>query len=132
MSKAELAEKLTAASKHIPTQDVMRILTAFAEARVELAKTERDIVKIEATREVLVAELRLKHEVIHAALGQIFGERRYALDQPFALIERGMASNDRELIIAGLNGVGNIVSSSPFADLDKLGRLLESGTKIEI
>lgn len=132
MSQDELAKKFEAATKHIPAADVARVLKTFAEARVELAKTARDITRIEAKRDVLITEMQLKYGLIHAALGEIFAERRAALDQHFEIIERGMANNDRELVVAGLNGVANIVSSSPFADLDRLGQLLNSGQTIEI
>jgi hypothetical protein len=132
MSKDELVNRLAAAARHIPTADVARVLKTFAHARVELAKTERDIIKIEATRDMLIAEMNLKYGVIQAALGEIFAERRGALDRHFKVIERGLESNDRDLIVAGLTGVANIVGSSPFADLDRLGQLLNSGSSIEI
>lgn len=132
MNKEEIARRLEAAAEHIPAADVARVLEAFARARVELAQTERDIIRIEATRDVLIAEMQMRHSLIHEALGAVFAERRDALDRHFEIIERGMEREDRELVVAGLNGVANIVTSSPFADLDKLGRLLDRGETIEI
>jgi len=132
MNTEEIARRLDAAAEHIPAADVAKVLDTFAQARVELAQTERDIVRIEATRDLLITEMQMRYGLIHKALGAVFAERREALDRHFEIIERGMESEDRQLVVAGLNGVANIVSSSPFSDLDKLGRLLDSGGTIEI
>lgn len=127
-----IIQRLQGAARYLPAADLTRVLRSLAEMRTEQARTEREIAKIEATRDVLIAELQLKYGLIHAALSEIFDERRAAMEKHFAIIDRGIATNDRALIVAGLNGVASIVNTSPFADFDKLGKLLESGGTIEI
>lgn len=132
MNKQQIAAKLAAASKHLPRQDVARVLTAFAQASSQIAQSQQNVVLIEAQRDLLVAELNLKFGVIHAAIGAIFSERRAALDAHFAVIQDGIKRNDRERILAGMDAVGQIVKGSPFADLNELAQLLKSNIEIKI
>lgn len=131
MNKQQVA-KLAAAAKHMPTPDIARVLVAFAQAGSQLAQSQQNVKLIESQRALLIAELNHRCGAIHAALGAVFAERRAALDSHFSVIQQGMKANDRELILAGMNAVGEIVSSSPFVDLDNLSKLLESNAEIEI
>lgn len=132
MTNQALASKIGEAIKSIPAQDLSRILTAFAEARSEIAKSNVEIARIEASRDVLVLELTSRYGAIRAAMDALFAERRAALESHFAVIDHGIASNDRSLIVAGMTAVGDIVRSSPFDDLSRFGQLLNSGETIEI
>ena len=81
---------------------------------------------------MVLTEITKRYELYQSVFDHIFDERKQAIDRHFDIIDRGIAANDKDLIIQGLKGLSTIVSSSPFANLQELSELLESGRKVEI
>jgi hypothetical protein len=50
----------------------------------------------------------------------------------FEIINQGIERNNRELVLAGLQGLNHLVSTSPFADAANLSRMLENNVTIEL
>jgi hypothetical protein len=82
-------------------------------------------------RDVLLTEIRRKYDLYEKVFEHIFAERKMAIHKSFEIIDRGLESNDRELISSGLH-ISKIVSSSPFSDLQALSNSLENNKFIEI
>jgi hypothetical protein len=132
LNKNRVLVKLDGISKILPAADALSFFNSLMEAYREEQNIRRDIAKIEAIRDVVLSEITNRYELYHRVFDRIFDERKEAIDRHFGIIDRGIAANDNELIIQGLQGLSAIVSSSPFANLQELSSLLESGQKVEI
>src|SRR5437016_1744730 len=115
LSKNQALVKLDGISKVMPAADVLSLFTSLMEAYREEQYLRRDLAKIEAMRDVVLTEITKRYELYHRVFDRIFGERKEAIDRHFDIIDRGIAANDKELIVQGLKGLSTIVSSSPFA-----------------
>ena len=127
-SKNVFAELL----KHLPREDVLAFFKLMAEVRRDLAETERDIRRIDARRDVLLAQIQSRHLLLEQAMGHIFAERRAVIEKHFSVIDHGIQKGDRDIINTGLGGLADLVCSNPFQDLAALSSSLNSGETIEI
>jgi len=130
--KSDMLVRLAEVRDLVPTQEVTAFVSAVLDARKELAKSEVDLERIQATREVALTQIRLKHDLYRQAFERIFDERRDAIQKHFEILEKGMAADDKELILGALKGLGQIVAASPFSDLKALADALEGGQSIQI
>jgi hypothetical protein len=111
---------------------IVMTLKDFYELYKEHEQTNREIKKYEETKNILVAEMNLHYQLIHDAMNRVFSERKETIDKFFGIIETGIKEKNDQYVLAGLKGVSEIVSTSPFSNLETLGNLLNSGKKIEI
>lgn len=130
--KQSVMAKMGEVQKLVPTQDALAFMKAIMEARRDEAQSRVEMEKVMAAREVALTQIRSKHELYRQVFDRIFDERRDAIAKHFEIIDRGIASNNQELILGALKGLGQIVAASPFSDLNVLAAALESGAKIEI
>jgi hypothetical protein len=124
--------KLNEITKYVPGADVFAFFNNLLEAHKEEQKTQREIARIAAVKDVVLAEITNRYQLYRTVFDRIFDERKEAIDRHFDIIDRGIAGGDKQLILAGLEGLSRIVSSSPFANIQELSKLLESGKKIEL
>ena len=126
------ASQLERLSKVMPAKDVLAFFDRLIEAKRDIAKSEEAIARLETAREVAILEITRKYDLLHEVFEEVFSDRRDAISKHFDIVEKGIQSDNRDLILGGLKGLAEIVSSSPFANVQELARLLESSTKIEI
>ncbi|WP_394838668.1 hypothetical protein LVJ94_17395 [Pendulispora rubella] len=124
-------EKLGAVKGLVPTADALRFLTALMDARKEEVRSRVELAKIEAARATAISQIRARADLYRQVFDRIFDERREFIEKHFEIIARGMASNDESLILNGLNGLGKIVATSPFANLASIAEVLEGDKEIE-
>ena len=130
--KNDMIVRLAEVRDLLPAQEVTAFMSALLEARRDLAKSEVDLAKVEAAREVALAQIRLKYDLYRQVFQRIFDERRDAIEKHFEILAKGMEKDDRELVLGALKGLGQIVATSPFSDLKALAEALETGQRIEI
>lgn len=130
--KLPIPGKLGDLAKHLPIPDITKFFTNLTDAYKESKLTEREIAKITAQKEVILAEISARHETYRLVFERIFAERKEVIDRFFDVIDKGIAAEDKQVILAGLEGLSRIVSASPFANIEQLSRLLESGRQIEL
>lgn len=94
--------------------------------------TEREVAKIQAQKEVLITEIEKKYDLYHEIFAQIFEERKAAIVKSFEIIDKGLNEGNKELVSSGMQGLSKIVSTSPFANLEQLSRMIEGNKVIEI
>ena len=104
----------------IPAEEIPRLFAMLLECKKESEMTKREIKKFESMKEVMIQEIAGKYNFYEFFFSKIFAERQDVIRKDFQIIDEGMRSNNRELISAGLNGLSQVVASSPFKDLDKL------------
>jgi len=116
----------------IPAADVLELVKTLGDAYAESQVTEREIARISAQKEILLKEIDQKYELYHKVFDKLFSERKVAVDKSFEIIDKGLEADDKELISMGLKSLSQIVSSSPFSDVDKLSKMLEGNQTITI
>ena len=124
--------KLNEVTQYMPVTDVLSFFKQLLGAFQEYQQTERDVARICAEKEVILKEITRRYDLYHAIFDRIFDERKEVIDKFFDIIDHGITSNDGQLVLAGVGGLARVVSSSPFANIQELSKLLESGRKIEI
>jgi len=124
--------KLGKSLEKFPVPDALAFFKMLADAYKEEQITKREIEKIHAIREVLIEQTRNKHDIIRTVCESIFTERKIAIDKIFSVIDKGIESNNTDVITKGLESLSEIVKESPFKDIQSISNLLESGGKIEM
>lgn len=125
-------KKLNSVSKVMPTADALAFMNQLQDAYTTYRQTEVQLKTIEAQREVLITEIQQRYDLYHKVFDNIFDERKMAINKSFEIIDEGLKNNDRELVNIGMQGLSKVVSSSPFANIEQLTNLIESGQKIQI
>ena len=123
MSGKEITEILKTAAP-IPAEEIPRLFEMLLECRKESEMTKREMKKYDSMKEIMIREITGKYSFYEFFFSRIFAERQDAIKKDFEIIDEGMKKNNRELLTAGVTGLSHIVASSPFADIDKLRRML--------
>lgn len=116
----------------VPSEDVLELMRILSEAYREGQQCQRDLELINAQKEVILTEIHEKYALYHYVFEKIFDERKDAINKSFEIIDKGIEENDRCLTELGLKSLSQIVTSSPFSDLDKLSKLLDENHTIMI
>lgn len=125
-------KKLNEVSDIIPKADALDFFNKMQYAYVTYRETEVQLKTIEAQRDVLITEIKERYELYHKVFDNIFEERKMAINKSFEIIDEGLKNNDRDLVNIGMQGLSKVVSSSPFANVEQLTQMIESGQKIQI
>ena len=80
----------------------------------EKRKTEEAMSKVEMAKTIA------KYQVSKQFITETFSERREALSHDYKVLDDAIAKGDREMIIAAMSKIGDIVTSSPLKDLEAL------------
>ncbi|MDR1930552.1 MAG: hypothetical protein LBQ44_07995 [Treponema sp.] len=110
----------------IPAEEIPRFFELLLECQHESEITKREIEKLSSMKEVMIREITGKYSFYEFFFNRIFAERQEAIKKDFEIIDKGIKENNRELLSAGISGLSQVVASSPFTDLDKLRKMLES------
>jgi hypothetical protein len=140
MNKINLASKAKAnLSKAIPkgmsiaeATNILGSLTEIKKHQADIKKSEAEIKMLQVKEKLLVEEMSKKYELYHKVFNTIFKERSESINKSFDIIDKGLETDDKDLISMGLTSLSTVVASSPFANLNELGNLLESGNSIEL
>jgi hypothetical protein len=110
----------------IPAEEIPRLFEFLLACQKESEMTKREEKKYEAMKEVMIREITGKYTFYEFFFSRIFAERQEVIKKDFEIIDKGMKENNRDLVSAGVSGLSRVVASSPFADMDKLRRMLET------
>ena len=124
MQGKELA-KMFDMSSQIPGEDIKKLFKLMVNSRKESEITKREIKKYESMKDVMIQEITGKYKFYEFYFNKIFAERGEAIKKDFEIIDRGIKENNRDLISAGVSGLSQVVSSSPFTDMDKIMKMIE-------
>ena len=73
----------------------------------------RDIEAIKAKRDVELARIVAGFKICNEVLDKTFGERAGALEKHYQTLDKALESGNNELVIAALQGISGIVTTSP-------------------
>lgn len=64
---------------------------------------------------------------------KVFAERSLSLNKHYEVLDKALKSNDRDLIIASLQGISSIVVANPIEQIGEYLRMLQdSGTRLKL
>ena len=116
--------KILKNSGPIPADEIPRLFEMLLECQRESELTKREIKKYDSMKDVMIQEITGKYTFYEFLFSKIFDERREAIHKDFQIIDEGIKKNNRDLITTGVDGLSQVVASSPIADMDKLRRTL--------
>ena len=131
-NSGQALKRLEQVSDIVPSADVLNFFNKLTDAYKEAKVTEREIAKVQAQKEVLLSEIEKKYDLYHKVFDRIFDERRVAIAKSFEIIDKGLQDGNKDLISIGMQGLSTVVSSSPFANIEQLSRMIEGNRMIEI
>jgi len=128
-----ISGKMAPVKDLMPQGDVLEFFSKLTDAYTESQITSREIAAVQAQKEIIIQEIESKYELYHKVFDRLFDERKVAITKSFEIIDKGLASGDRELIGMGLQTLSQVVTTSPFADIAQLSKTLnKKDTIIEI
>lgn len=81
--------------------------------------------QIKAITELELAKTVATYKVLHEFLTSTFSERHEALQKHYDILDDAIRKGDKEIILASLNGIGNIVTTSPLSELQRLAQIFD-------
>lgn len=97
----------------------------------EQEQTKRE--EIAVKRELILEHIQAQRDVMMEAIKCTFAEREKVIEKHFNLIDQAVASNDNQQLAMALQGVTEVIKSSPFAafaDLQQTQRALQDPSHI--
>jgi len=126
MQEKELVRIFDNASS-LPAEDIKKLFEMLSESRKESEITKREIKKYEYMKDIMIQEITGKYKFYEFFFTKVFAERGEAIKKDFEIIDRGMKENNREMISSGVQNLSRVVTASPFTDMDKIKKLIETG-----
>lgn len=127
MHLADVEEALQYRDMYLGKLDAIRdiggMVTDIVKSGLDVWKTskiiERDIRALEVKSNIELSKIAAKYDICQSALMGIFGERKDALKKHYEIMDQALKANDRDLVIASLKGVSDIVTTRPLEDFNK-------------
>ena len=110
-------------------QNVSDLLNKAGDAFIESKKIDNENLKLKNELAVIVSDFKIKQGYLNA----IFNERSRIIDKHFEIIDKGIRENNDELILRGLRGASEFVSTNPLDNFDAFKNiLLDKNTPLEL
>lgn len=84
-------------------------------------------VEIEAKRDVAIESIRSQKEIVMFTLTNIFKERGASLEKMFETLDKGIETNNADIINAALSGIVSVIKKCPFESFNDFNAKLSSG-----
>ena len=73
-----------------------------------------------------IAEMTQRYQLCRDVLSAVFSERQTALNAHYATLDKALQSDDKELIIASLEGISSIVEKNPLESFKEFTKVLDN------
>lgn len=73
-----------------------------------------------------IAEMTQRYQLCRDVLSAIFSERQTALNAHYATLDKALQSDDKDLIIASLEGISSIVEKNPLESFKEFTQVLDN------
>lgn len=107
-----------------PNAAALQAFSILVKANNDYKKTkEAEITKrqaISAWRDTRIQDLQNRREILEQYLKERFTERKFAIEEMFERLDRGITEGNDQLISGALGAIVSIAAQSPLADVDKL------------
>ena len=116
----------------INTQDVKTVFLTLLDYKNRSEELQFEREKLAAFTKLTAKKMKRQYDLYEFVVTEIFKGRDKAIKKTFEVIDAGMKENDLQKINLGLLALSNIVTKSPFGDIDKFNKMIESGNDIVI
>lgn len=93
---------------------------------IENKRLNNQLKLIESHNNREIYRISEKYETVKQTLQFIFGERQTALNAHYAVLDKAIKSDDRELIIKSLQGISSIVSQHPLENFSEFRQIWDN------
>lgn len=124
MGKIQILDKIPSQPAAIPVQAASSAFSSLIETHHEykkiaaVEKTKREA--ISAWKDVRLTELKNQQKILREYLEYTFQERRQMIDGLFDALDKGLETNNLDVINGAINGIVNIAKDSPLQQVDNL------------
>jgi hypothetical protein len=110
-------------------QNTTDLLNKAGNIYIESKRIDNDNLKLKNELATIVSDFKIKQGYLHA----IFEERSRIIDKHFEVIDKGIRENNDDLILKGLRGASEFVSTNPLDNFDTFKNiLLDKNTPLEL
>jgi hypothetical protein len=102
------------------SQNTSDLLNKFGNIYLESKKIDNDNLKLKNELVTIVSDFKIKQGYLQA----IFDERSRIIDKHFEVIDKGIRENNDDLILKGLRGASEFVSTNPLDNFDNFKNIL--------
>ena len=101
-------------------QNTSDLLNKAGNIYLESKKIDNDNLKLKNELVTIVSDFKIKQGYLQA----IFDERSRIIDKHFEVIDKGIRENNDDLILKGLRGASEFVSTNPLDNFDNFKNIL--------
>jgi hypothetical protein len=110
-------------------QNTTDLLNKAGNIYIESKRIDNDNLKLKNELATIVSDFKIKQGYLHA----IFEERSRIIDKHFEVIDKGIRENNDDLILKGLRGASEFVSTNPLDNFNTFKNiLLDKNTPLEL
>lgn len=98
-----------------------RIMSIRRDCEVMAQRTEQ--VRMIAQERIIntLAKFKQNQDIIE----KVFGERDKALSKYYEVLDKALASNDRQMLLASMEQISKVVTTSPLAEIERLSQIYD-------
>ena len=101
-------------------QSATEIIDKVGNIYLESKKIDNENLKLKNELALIVADFKIKQGYLQA----IFAERSKIIDKHFEVIDKGLRENNDDLVLKGLRGASEFVSTNPLENFDTFRNIL--------
>ena len=107
----------------------MTLIRSAQSAWAENARMTKELEKIKEINNYRIIEMTERYALMRDTLSAIFGERFQALSAHYKVLEKGLESDNMELILGAIRGISCIVSTNPLENFQSFREALSNPNK---
>lgn len=98
-----------------------RIMSIRRDCEMMAQRTEQ--VRMIAQERIIntLAKFKQNQDIIEI----VFGERDKALSKYYEVLDKALASNDRQMLLASMEQISKVVTTSPLAEIERLSQIYD-------
>ena len=98
-----------------------RIMSIRRDCEVMAQKTEQVRMITQERIVNTLAKFKQNQDIIE----KVFGERDKALSKYYEVLDKAMASNDRQMLLASMEQISKVVTTSPLVEIERLSQIYD-------
>lgn len=102
----------------------------FADFYIENKRISKQLKAMESYNEMAMERMVLNYKQNREILSAVFGERFKALNAHYKALNKAIESNDREVVLAALRGINDIVAQNPLESFSEFKRIVNSENEV--
>lgn len=107
------------------SSNIVELGKQVADLYVQCKRLETQKESVKYWSQVEMAKIVAKYKSCQEFMYYTFSERDKALTKHYELLDKAVMSDNKDLIVEALRGIGGIVTKSPLEDLEQFAKLYE-------